>query len=69
MIHVDKDDFSNVDSSSLSYSFKRMSAGMKVLGNYGNQAALLDKVFENLHCIECLGNIQVGYWFSQQNIV
>ena len=49
MIHVDKDDFSNVDSSSLSYSFKRMSAGMKVLGNYGNQAALLDKVFENLH--------------------
>jgi hypothetical protein len=49
MIYVDKQEGALQDTSSLSFSFKRMSAGMKVIGNYNNKEKLLGKVVDNLH--------------------
>ena len=49
MVEIDKQHSSTQDASSLSFSFKRMSAGMKLLGNYTNQETLINKVFENIH--------------------
>lgn len=59
MVDVDKSNNSYQDVSSLNYSFKRMSAGMKVLGQYKNQTGLIEKVFENLHS---------GNDYSQKNL-
>lgn len=49
MFCVEKESSANQDSSSLSFSFKRMSAGLKVLGNYSDKANLIGKISENLH--------------------
>ena len=48
MVDVDKRNFSVQDSSSLNFSFKRMSAGMKVLGNYKNSQISLKKLYKNM---------------------
>lgn len=48
MVDVDKREFSVQDSSSLNFSFKRMSAGMKVLGKHKNNNILLKKVYQNM---------------------
>jgi hypothetical protein len=49
MVDVDKSQHSITDVSSLNFSFKRMSAGMKLLGHYKNEEKLIQKVFNNLH--------------------
>jgi hypothetical protein len=49
MINTEKQDVSSNDTSCLNYSFKRMSAGMKVIGNYSNKLSHIKKIFENLH--------------------
>lgn len=49
MFCVEKESSANQDTSSLSFSFKRMSAGIKVLGNYSDKKNLIGKVSENLH--------------------
>ena len=48
MLDIEKQSSSHQDTSSLGFSFKRMSAGMKIIGNYNDKADLMSKVFENL---------------------
>jgi hypothetical protein len=49
MVDVDKANSSIQDTSALNYSFKRMSAGMRVLGNYKHEDKLIKKIFDNFH--------------------
>lgn len=48
MVNVEKQNLSAQDSSSLNYSFKRMSAGMKLLGKHKNSKNILADIYENM---------------------